>query len=211
MANYGLADFFFKLIIADYTLELGENLVSSQTGAGQINVSSLGPRLWRGSITIVQNAHNTISQQLALVRNVQNAGNYFIFTPKKFAAPQSGVSLSGYSPLTVSPVAGYTLTMSGFPPNYPLTTGDYFSYVHATTHRMHQIAADAVADASGVVTVTLVNPIRTNAIPANGLACTFLPARFTARYVPGSLQTGRVLPGHGEAFTFDYVQSMVNI
>lgn len=210
MAYYGITDFQNKLLISDYTLELSENLVSSQTGSGQVNVSSVGPRLWKGTITITQQSHDIMAQQIALVRRIQNSGNFFVFTPPKYNLPQSGGSFSGYSPVVnATPVAGYTLTVTGMPPSYVLTAGDYLSFSVNSTHRLHQVAVGVTATAGGVATIELVNPIMANSVPAAGAAVVFSQPRLTCRYVPASMRIGRTMIDRGETFAFDFIQSTV--
>lgn len=212
MAIFNLASFQDKIRIADYTLSLGENLVSSQSGGGVITVSSVGPRLWSGTISITPQTHETAFAMISLVRQIQTAGNYFQFSPPLNAFPPgdpTGSILGSNTPTLTSPVPGYSLTIGGLPAAYKLAGGTLISYGLSGAQRLHQIAADATANASGVITVSLVNPIRVNAVPANGTAVSIKRPQLTCRYYPGSFKAGAVLPGHAEGCSFDFIQTMV--
>lgn len=213
MAVFGLTDFFDKLNILDYTMYLSDNGVTSQAESGLIQRALRGPRLWTGTITCQTHRSFASARELeALCQHVQSVGNHFLVRDKKAAYPASrvvgdGLTNAGLS--IVSPIAaGHTVTLSGLPANYVLSGGDSFSYSLNGVYRLHKIALGATANASGVVTVTLVNPLTAGSLPSNGTAIQLINPRVTAQIVPGSLQLGTVGLPTTSGLSFSWIQSV---
>ncbi|WP_444668488.1 hypothetical protein [Cereibacter changlensis] len=211
MTIFSVAQFQDKIKIAGFTFDLSENLVSSRNGAGAVLVSSLGPRLWGGSLQLTPHHHATMNSMLSAVRQVQTAGNYFQFSPPSNDYPQSdktGAILGTSTPVLANTASGYNLRITGLPIGYVLTSGDLFSIVQNGTSRIHQIAETAVANISGILNTTMVNPFRANSVPANGTAVKLIRPEVTCRFVPGSFKSGAISLGHVEGCSFDFIQAV---
>lgn len=63
-----------------------------------------------------------------------------------------------------------TLTLSTLPAGYQALAGDRLSFPWNEVRAFHEVIEDAVANGSGVVTVTVEPPVRTNPTPGAGAA-----------------------------------------
>jgi len=210
MAVLSLADFFDKLNILEYDIYLTDNGISSQTKSGQILRAVSGPRLWTGNIVCQTYKSYAEGRELeALCQHVQAVGNHFLVRDKKASYPASRVAGDVLSGVTItSPTAGFSATLTGLPAYFVLTGGDYFSYSVGGIHYMHRIALTATASAGGTVTVTLVNPLITGSLPANGAAITLVKPKLTSQIIPGSLQLGTVGLTTTSGLSFSWIQSI---
>lgn len=207
MATLSLVNFFDSLKVDSYTFELNENLISSRDGSGQLLVSSLGPRLWNGTVNLSAVSLDEYRRVKALLQTIQKPENSFFIYDIKGQKPQKFVTGDVISNVKLASVtvSGYSVSLIGLPANYVLSAGDYISLVKSGIRLLYQLSADATADATGAATVSLVNPI-TAGIAANSVVLLNKP-QVTARYVPNSLNLGVIGKTHVEGMSFDWVQT----
>lgn len=206
MATLDISAFFDKLYINNYKFELTENLVSSKDGAGQILVSSTGPMLFTGEVVCSAQSHKEARAMFALMQAIKNPDTTFNVYNPAYATPatyQTSHNLSGVKITTTT--AGYTANLTGLPASYKLSAGDYFSVTISGVSRLFQLASDVTANASGVASTTLLNPLPAGI--ATNTAVVLVKPRVTARYVPNSMSMATVGLGSVEGFSFKWVQT----
>lgn len=213
MACAALADFFDKLKIADYSLYPAENLIHSQTGAGQIITAEMGPRLWRGSITLAPMSHADAFAQGSLVQEMMNPGAKFAMTEKKRQHPQADPGSvigagSGWQLVSTSNSNGYTFGDSGRG-GYKITAGDRFSYTTGTpayglSYHYNEFRRDFTLGNATTL------PVLIRQYGALGGPQTVILKRpfLVAMIIPGSLTPFRFTPSHAEGMSFDFIQSI---
>lgn len=209
MTVYNLQQFQYKLKIRDYAFSLSENLVSSQSYSGAMTVNQLGPRIWQGSLTCSPTSFDVAREIETVIRNIQTAGNYFAFCPPKYEFPQAdptGSKLGSATVTITSPVAGYTVNLSGLPSNYKITAGDYFSVLQNGVSVIYQFAETKTAAFNGTISIKMLNPFRANFIPANGASAYLTYPWMTCRYQPGSMKTGTIGLDSASGYQFDFQQ-----
>lgn len=87
MPVYDKASFMDRLGIVSYTLNPMESSKTVRSQNGQLWRASSGVRLWQGSITCRDHKFDNQRPIEAMLINMQNPGNYFLFSPKKGSRP----------------------------------------------------------------------------------------------------------------------------
>jgi len=209
-----LVDFFAGLKISTMPFDLGESLLSSQTGGGEIITVDNGPRLWSGSVSVPPNYHVPMRQVEALAHTLRQGGRSFFVTDTTAgypAADPDGTTLGASTPAIASLDAdNKRLTIDGLPAGYVLTRGDMLSFTYGspTRHALHQIVTSSVtADGAGLTPLFEVTPfIRPGA--AVDAAVTLVQPYCKAVLVPGSYQAGVRNPGMTSGFSFSFQQTL---
>ena len=209
MAVLSLNDFNAIMRVNNYTLSLTENLARNTDGAGVTHVTALGPRLWHGEIVMSAYTKETGRQVQVLAQKIQDAGNYFLFSPPDAILPQrhTGGSLANVKVAGTATI-GYSLNLNGLPANYPLTVGDYLSIATNGIHRLYQLTSSVTASAAGTATVTINTPITAATIPAANAVVRLQAPIITVQYAPGTFQATRFNLDHAEGISFGFVQAV---
>lgn len=203
-----LADFQDKLRIAEYSFEPSENSQSTRSIGGLVYKAARGPKIWQGEIATSAMTYAQHAEVSGIIDRIRTVGTFFLFSPAKNARPaayKAGDALNAVQ-VNGTQVAGFSLKLKGLPANYVLTAGDCLSFVLTGAHRLYRITANAQANASGQVTVSLHTPLNSGALPAGNLAVTLISPRVTCVYSDGSLNPGRSNLSHVSGFTFNFSQ-----
>lgn len=211
MPVLSLSDYWNKLPIAAYHLELPDNRKSSQSNDGFLWTTSGGVQLWQGSVSVQLHRHQRIEELETLTSMLMRSGYYFELTPKTRQRP----ALIPTFPLTNARVsgnqsAGYSLSVKGVNANVQFSIGDYVSFAMNGCNRLHRIAAPATATSNGLVTLTLDNPFTAQSAPLNNAVLNFVPPLLTAQIVPQSVSWGQSTASNNttSGFSFSFIQAI---
>lgn len=209
-----LTQFFDGLPIEFSTPELGEALDYSQTGAGEVLTADLGPRLWKMGVTIRLGHYAEIEKVRAKLSLLRQAGRSFFVHSMPLIAPQSDPtgSILGSSVVKLTSVNANNreVSLSGLPPSYKITTGDFMSFAYGSgpvRYAMHQFVEDRTADVGGVISnVEVSSFVRPGAAPETDIR--LVKPFFKAVVVPGSTNTGRSGQLVTEGLSFSVIQTL---
>lgn len=212
MAVFSLTDFFNKLAIEEYTLDLTNNVQTSRTVAGMTYRAGRGPRLWNGTITLANAVHADARERDALINRIQQPGNYFNFTPMGergvSARPRMWKAGDALGSVITSgtQTVGYSLRLGGLPASYVLSAGDMLSFSLGGVFRLYRIVANATANSSGVATVTLNIPLPYGALPPANTAVQLISPMLTCAYLDGSFAGSTYNSVYSESVSFGFHQ-----
>ena len=197
-----LDDFFNDLVISSMSFELGENVEIEETASGEILTSTVGARLWFGSVVVSRGKHSSREHMRARLDLLRRPGASFLVGHPFAKFPQSAPSGTGFGAITVnSRVSSRELTLVGVPAA-GLTAGDHISIEFATGkfsyHRIVtggttgniEVNPDLPAGVSSGNTVTAINPYLKAIIrPGNTDQSNLTPARISGEFVFDWVQT----------------------
>lgn len=197
------AQFVDLLTVVSSDLHLGEALQSSQTGAGEVIMASLGERLWQGTVTLAPGYHHAAAQQNVMLNMLREPGRSFFIYDKTLqypAADPGAVILGSATPTIGSLPSSREIAIAGLPASYTLTPGDRLAFPYGSTptrYALHQVVVGGTSDSSGNLTVEVTPSVRAGA--ANGAAITLARPAMKAIIVPNSIRhgqsTGRITTG----------------
>lgn len=209
-----LSDFFDGLPIQTSVPDLGEALDYSQTGAGEVITADLGPRLWKMDVSIRLGYYAEIEQIKAKLNVLRRAGSSLLVHSMPLIAPQYDPtgSILGANVIRMTAVApnNREITLSGFPPGYELTVGDFLSYTYGSNpvrYAMHQIAQTKQANNDGVISNIEVTEFIRPGWAANVQVKLIKPV-FKAVVVPGSTNPGKSGQRITDGLSFSVVQTL---
>lgn len=210
MAFKTLAQFFDKLRILDFTLSPSQSLITSQTGGGDILTAEMGPRLWRGSITLAPASHESARVQAGLVAEMMNAGAKFEVIDKKNQFPlrdPTGSVNGTRTPAIGGGSSGKTFVITGAAPGYVLSPGDRFSFRIGGKRYFNEVMTQTTANASGTFgALPVMLPIRGSGAAYADAVVNFKRPALIAQIVPGSVSPFRTNLTHSEGMSFEFVQ-----
>ena len=190
-----LSDFFdlTRPMRVDYDLKGAREVLNS--GGGEIVTSEYGPRLWEGSQTSHALNEAMARPLRARLTMLQSAYASFIWRIPYYCGPisdEGGALLAGFTP-TIQAVGALqrSLTVEGLPPFYALKTGDKLSFTYGTPvkYALHEIAADATADATGAIDeLQLTSNVRPGIV--QGEEIELIRPQCKAIIIPGTIDTG---------------------
>ncbi|HSG56056.1 MAG TPA: hypothetical protein VLA45_11415, partial [Paracoccaceae bacterium] len=141
-----LDSFWSGLRIRQAQFYLPEALEINETGDGEVISADTGPRLWRGSATLVREYHAQAAANHAILSVLRQAGRSFFAydTVKAFpAADPEGTILGASTPVIAALMSNNReMDISGLPASYVLSIGDYLSFSYGTgpvRHALHQV------------------------------------------------------------------------
>lgn len=209
-----VADFIGAFRIHALTMDVPPAVNVAQTSGGELLPSSVGARLWSGSVTLTARRHDQSAALEAIVSLLQEPGASFYMTDTRRPGPtydHSGMVLGAATP-TIASLAtnNREAGVAGLPPGYVLSRGDRiaFDYLTSPTRRaLHQIVTGGIADASGAISTIEVTPqIRPGA--ATGAALTLYQPACKAIIVPGSVTPPQRLLAGSTAISFKWQQTL---
>ncbi len=196
-----------QLGVVSYNLNPIDSVKTVRSQNGQIWRAGSGVRLWQGSIVCRDHKFNNQRRTEAMLINMQNPGNFFLFTPKKASRPITPGAVG--TPVTDgTQVAGFNLKLRGITAGFKLSCGDYLSFMNNGVHRFYQITEDATVNASGVVTVKLNIPMMSGQLPANGTGVRLIDPLMTCEIQPGTVSYGAVGLDRQSGVSFQFIQSV---
>lgn len=195
-------DFWDLLPITRLTLELSESIESKSTAGGEILRSSYGARNWFGQVTLNREIINTSEETRALIRRIQRPDVHFIFTPRHFdrSALTDGTLYSVDN--------GRSLRFAGLAPGVLYKAGTFFSLFYGGSHRLHQLAASATVNGSGILGPVEIVPDLVPGWALNSVV-NFTPALCRACYVPGSMAEAEVYRSEISGVSFRFRQVLL--
>lgn len=168
------AQFFNLLPITSARFWLPASMTMESSEGGEIFTADRGPRLWQAEFSLTDDHHATVDDREARLSMLAQAGrSFFAYDPRRTgpAADPSGAGLSGYSPV-ISSTTAREVTISGLPPNYQISRGDYLGWSYSSNpvrYALHRSVTAPVATAGGVATVEVTPNIRPGAAGAVSL------------------------------------------
>lgn len=212
MTVFTLTEFFNKLAIEEYTLDLTNNVQTSRTVSGMTYRAGRGVRLWHGTITLANAVHADARERDALINRIQQPGNYFNFTPmgERGVSARPRLWKTGDNLASVitsgTQTVGYSLRLGGLPAAYVLSAGDMLSFSLNGIFRLYRIVANATANASGVATVTLNIPLTNGNLPPANTAVQLISPQLTCAYKDGSFSGSTYNSVYSDSVSFEFHQ-----
>ncbi len=209
-----LATFFNGLQIGQGAVYLPSAVEQNQSGDGELFTANLGPRLWKGSASILKRVHQQAASAEALLSILRQAGGSFFAADIRQngpAADPTGAILGASSPV-ISTLNANTrdIRLSGLPAGYVLSRGDYLSFAYGSSpvrYAYHQIAVGSVANGSGVTGDIEVTPnIRPGAVVST--AVVLVRPYFKAQIIPDSYQPAAGQGVQSSGLTFSFIQTL---
>ena len=183
--------FFEKLKLASFTFPPSRGQESSTAGSGEIIFKDTRPMLWSvPGATTSDLDFAEFARVRALVQAIQERqGSFYAYDiTKPYPAADPTGSVFGASTPVVADLSGrYGVKVSGLPPGYVLTTGDYFALNDGTSQMLHEIEEDVTADGSGVAGFFDVHP-KTSLATEAGQAIVLIKPLVEMAIVPGSIK-----------------------
>lgn len=204
--------FFEEIAPIATTFELGEAVLSNETGGGELVRSDYGTRLWYGSVTLHPRRPFRIEDLLALVRVLQDSRASFLLYPAHKPNPTGGGALTEpIGQINSLPTNNRLITLKGLPASYKITRGDFLSFIYSSSpprYAFHQVVESINANGSGVTgQFEVVPPIRPGAAVDTGVQ--FNRPRLKAVMVPGSLSVvSHPKRGYAEGASFSWRQTL---
>ncbi|AXQ94020.1 hypothetical protein LV780_09555 [Cereibacter azotoformans] len=207
------ADFFAGLTIETCTFDLPEVVEISRTAAGEVLTADLGPRLWRGRITLPFLTHAEAEAVKAKLHLVRGGGASLLVYPPQKPAPvidPTGAVLGGASPAINALSANREMKLEGLPVGYRISEGDFLSFAYGsnpTRRALHQAVTAGTASGSGITNFFEVVPaIRPGA--AIGAAVTLIKPYCKAVVIPGSVNPGIAAGLYTSGISFAWQQTL---
>lgn len=207
MPVFDRESFMDKLGIVSYSLNPIESVKTVRAANGQTWRAGSGVRLWQGSIVCRDHGFDHQRRIEAMLINMQNPGNYFLFTPKKAARPMTPGPV-GMPIVDGGQVAGFNLKLAGLTRGFKLSCGDYLSFVNSGAHRLYQITEDATANPSGAATVKLNILMMSGNLPSHGTSVRLINPQMTCEIIPGTVNYGNVGLDRQTGVSFRFVQTV---
>jgi hypothetical protein len=204
--------------IEELTLDTPGQQEIAQTGAGEVLVRDLGPRLWRGQVTVSNYRFDCGAGIRAKIDVLRRPGASFLFyDPRKpFPAedPDGRVINAWGSTTQLRSVNANRrdITLGGLPSGYELSPGDYISFTYGTNpvrYAMHQLVTGVKAPASAGATTAafeVTPPIREGY--ALNAAVRVTKAVFKAVLVPNTFEGGTLTGLSRNGMTFEFIQTL---
>lgn len=168
------AQFLNQLRVQSARFWLPESATMESTEGGEIFTAARGPRLWQAEFSLPPGHHATVDGREAQLSMLAQSGrSFFAYDPRRLgpAADPTGAGLAGYSP-TITSATAREVTISGLPPNYRISQGDYLGWSYGSNpvrYALHRSVWGVVATAGGVLTVEVTPNIRPGAAGAVSL------------------------------------------
>lgn len=211
------AQFWGDLRFDSVEFRLGENLLTAQTGGGEILTARRGQRLWSGVATISANTHDQQDQIRARLNLMQRPGSSFILYDPWRKYPQSdptGSAINAHgSTVQVSSVASdrREITIKHLPNGYVLTRGDHVSIAYGsspTRYYLGQVVTGATTQAGSPTTCTVeLAPDIPATVTENDVVSVDFP-HLKAVYVPNSFSGGERNRVGANSFSFEWRQTL---
>lgn len=187
------AQFIDLLLVQSARFWLPSSVSMESTEGGEIFTAERGPRLWQAEFALAQGQHHAVDAREARLELLAQAGrSFFAYDPRRTgpAADPTGAGLSGYSPV-ISSTTAREVTISGLPPGYQISRGDYLGWSYGTSpvrYALHRAVTAPVANGSGVAVVEVTPNIRSGT--SAGAAVSLVRPVCKMILVPGSYSPG---------------------
>lgn len=209
------ADFFDRLPISSLQFDPPEAVELSQTGGGVQLTANLGPRLWRGEVTLGRLTYAEAAAVGVRIDVLREAGRAFMAYDARRPFPgfdPTGTILGAATP-TIHALNGNNreLQLAGLPAGYRLQAGDHLSFAYGANpvcFGLHRVVDDLVTAAGTGVTPSFeVMPhIRPGAVV--GAQVTLVRAYCKAILISGSVNKGVARRNIEEGTTFSFIQTL---
>lgn len=209
-----LADFWDELLVSSMTFDPVEQLESSGVASGKLLTREVGPTLWRGSVTLAKLTPAEAADLAPLLNLARSNGASFLVCDlnRPYPALDPTGNVLGAATVTVSGinVSRRGITLTGLPPNYPLSRGDLIGVRYGSgpvRYDLHRIVVSSSADVTGETGWNEVTPPVASGLSVGDPAELARPT-VEAKVVPGSVQSGSRRSGMVEGGGFSFVQTL---
>ena len=182
------------------------------TGAGEVLVADLGPKLWKGDVTLDKMRHEDAAEIQALIEALDGSINTFnLYDPRKKypRADPRGVLLGSATPVISAVLSSNKeFSISGLPAGYVLSAGDFSAFNYGSNplrRAFHRIVNTVVANASGVASSIEVRPHFRPGI-VTGLQVTLIKPSARVKIVPESFNSGIGRGAMTDGMAFQVIQ-----
>jgi hypothetical protein len=211
-----LATFADTLLVGQATCGLIEQMTQSRTAGGEQLTADMGERLWGGRIELGPMQRSEFGRPDVLISMLRGPGKSFLmYDPRrKFPLLDQTGSILGAASVSILALAGdpRDLSLTGLPPGYTLSAGDYLSFAYTsnavTRQAFHKVVnPTVVANGAGQTPLFEVHPpVRPGALA--GAAVTLARPFCKAVMVAGSATEATGRSTLYEGLAFDWVQSL---
>lgn len=205
-------DFWDKLGVFEFDLDLVHYLKQSITGGGDILTAKFGEPKWAGNVVLRPNYHSESQNINALFKALLGRNGTFLAYDTRRDGPYEdadGSAISG-STVLVRDIGGdnRSLSLKGLPPGYVITVGDRFSVVNGTYRALFEAMETVVANGATNTVAFEVQPFLPPWIAVDQAVDLFRPV-IKFRIVTGSYKTpkGRRNISDGASFSMISVSS----
>lgn len=206
--------FMLRLPIADQTMWLPDQAEYNRTDGGEQLGADRGERLWQGEIVLGRMTRAEAGEIEVLVDLINQSGRAFHVFDSRRPAPlldPTMTGLSGYNPVIHSlyPAEPREVRISGLPPGYGLSAGDYLSFFYGSSPQrfeLHRVVSAVAAAGTGITPAFEVMPAIRPGVAA-GNAVTFYRPWCKAIIEAKSLQPNRTRGTISEGLRFSFVQT----
>lgn len=182
---------------AQADFRLSEPYAVNELAGGGYQVMELATRRWLADFTTVEVDAADRQMWQAFLNTLRGGQRAFLaFDPEKTYPRAYGPGVLNLSRAVGGAFDGTgvlnswtssSLQILGLPANYRATTGDMISFDWNGTKALHQIAEDAVAQASGVLNVSVEPAVLALPPPTFGASVAFVRPACVMRVIPGTV------------------------
>lgn len=206
-----LSQFSDRLRVVGLSLHCPTPKSLARTAGGELLRARLGASLWQGECTLgFQQSVNTRGMR-ALLDLLQDEGASFIFSPRDYPGPAADpeTTILGSAAVGLQSVAtnNRDVTLAGLPAGYVLSGDDLLSWTYGanpTRWAFHRVVAQAVANASGQITVEVWPRVQPGW--SQGAAISLRNPRFKA--VMDESEPGSAARIFHSGMSFSYIQTL---
>lgn len=190
-ANLSLATFADILAVESMAFNLVFHQELSRAGS-ELLAADLADASWMIDATSVPYSHADALQRLSIINSRKGAMQTFLFANKSalypFADP-TGSIFGAATPVVGTITDRSTVAFTGFPNNYVMTAGDFFSVLYDTSrYYIGQFSESKTASGAGAISATTVSP-PLPALIVGGEAVTVLKAPGKFRIASAHIET----------------------
>lgn len=208
-------DFWERLPLSSYSFWLNDNLLTAETGGGEILTARRGQRLWHGTAQITPVSTGQADDVGATLDLLREAGTSFmVYDPaRRWSQHDPDGSIQGSEVCSVFAVNANLreITLQGLSAGYTLTTGDHVSIAYGSgpvRYYLGKVAVGGTFQAGTPTTATIELVPRLPSTVTQNDTVTLRRPVCKAVYVPESFRGLTRQPRADESFTFRWRQTV---
>ncbi len=196
-----LAQFWEKLPIDDFSMEIGEALEISQLGGGGILTADLGERLWAGRVRLGRVTYDEAAEVEGLISLLRAGKRTFQAYDIRRPECRAGALPPGFEPkVGPSGVTARTLSLVDLPAEFVISPGDHLGL----GGMLHRVVQGGTVAPGGIPEIEVTPEILPG--PVAGDPVTLSRASIEAMIVPGSFEPGASRRHVLDGLSFSFIE-----